>query len=182
MKYFKAFLVVSLIFVFPAVSYLYLRSGFIFRKEALEDLKSEIPLTVKQRSFLLETDSTFFDTKDKLVNVYMKINSQQDESDLYFLAESFKPRNDFSVTAIYEKSNLPSFQDTLFSNIINRVDAAEFIEFFSDTTRLMLSKDELIRKKYGHSQEDFNLAYEHIVILLPMKKRDKLTLIREDEK
>ena len=112
----------------------------------------------------------------------MNISSKQDESDLYFLAESFKPRNDFSLTAIYEKSSLPSFQDTLFSNIINRVDGTEFQEFFSDTTRLILSKDELIRKSYGHSEEDFNLAYEHIVILLPMKKRDKLTLIREDEK
>jgi len=181
-KYFKAILVISLIFIFPAVSYLYLRSGFIFRQDALEELKNEEALSTDLYSYLVMQDSTFFDSKSKLVNVFLDVKTDQDIKDMNFIAGSFKSRKDFSLTAMYNDSSVPSFQDTTYSRLINKIAADDFPQFFTDSSRILLTKENKIRKTYGYSLEDFNLAYEHIVILLPMKKREKLILIREDEK
>jgi len=48
--------------------------------------------------------------------------------------------------------------------------------------RFLLTKDNKIRKTYGQTEDDTKEVYEHTVILLPMKKREKLNLIRDKEK
>lgn len=181
MKYFKAILVVSLIFIFPTVSYLYLRSGFTYRKEALEELKNEVDLSKDQKDFLLAQDSSFFDDETKLVHLYLEVKDANDESDLYFLAENLKQRADFSLVGMYVNTELPSFRDTIYSTTLSRFQIDQD-SFFDGNQRLILSKDHKVRKTYAAGVEEFKKAYEHAVILLPMKKRDKVTLKRENEK
>lgn len=184
MKYFNAILIIALIFILPAGSYLYLRSGFIFRKDTLEELKQEIPLTIDQKELILSQDSTYFNESNRIVNLMMKVQDNQDEKDLYFLAESMKQRKDFTLTAFFVNTELPTLIDTTYSSTINRMTLtpSNTSTFFKENERFILLKNDMIRKIYGNTEDEFNSAYEQMVILLPVKKREKLILIRDNEK
>ncbi len=139
-------------------------------------------LALEQKEFLLSKDSTFFDAEDKIVNLYLKMENEQDEKDLQFLGESMKNRSDLAITALYSNLNLASFSDTIYSKTIQRFPLSAQTAFFDSEERLILTKENKIRKTYGRSVDQFKKAYEHTVILLPVEKKDKITLIREDEK
>ena len=145
-------------------------------------MKSETPFTNSQKNSLLKQDSLIFNAAPESVNLFMKVSTSKDEKDMYFLAESFKSRRDFELTALYDNMDLASMKDTMFSSSINRLKLDASVDFFDSDKRFLLTKDNVIRKTYGTSQDEFNRAYEHTVILLPMKKREKLTLIRDNEK
>ena len=183
MKYIKATIVLLLIFVLPAGSYLYLRSGFIFRKETLDILKNKYPLEADQNNFIDKYDSAIFDRFNKGVTLFQRIKDEQDKKDLYFLAESLKPRLDFHLVAIADSSSYTMIDDTVYSRSIVRVqsDAKEAETFFEDN-RFLLARDSFIRMRYGYSEQDMLDVYEHAVVLLPMKKKDKVKLIRKKEK
>ena len=154
----------------------------MFRKDTLEELKNEVPLREDQKSLLLSQDTSYFNDPDRIVNLMMKVETDKDEKDLYFLAESMKQRKDFTLTAFFSNLELPSLSDTLYSSTINRMELPTSSTFFEDNQRFILLKNDMIRKVYGKSQDEFNAAYEEMVILLPVKKREKLTLIRDNEK
>ena len=112
----------------------------------------------------------------------MKIKDDRDIKDLYFLAESMKERKDFELTALFANQSLMNNLDSEFTHLFTKMPLETSSNFFGEDHRFILLKDDMIRREYGYSQEAFNIAYEQTVMLLPLKKRDKLTLIRDDEK
>ncbi len=154
----------------------------MFRKDKLEKLKNENPLEQAQKAFLLSKDSTYFKNEERTVNLLMKVDNEKDEKDLYFLAENLKERKDFELTGLYSSEDFKTFSDTLYSKTLTRFSTSPETNFFQGDNRFILLKNDLVRSTYGSTQEDFNNAYEETVILLPLKKRDKLILIRDNEK
>lgn len=179
MKLLKTIVVVILIFGLPAGSYLYLRSGFMYRLDTLEILKEKTPLTKQQERIISERELGILDRFNGGVSLFQRINSKQDTTDLYFLAESFKNGKDFQLIALATEQDYQMIDDTVFSNSLYRVqeDEATLDEFFGDS-RFLLAKDSFIRKVYPYGHEEFLRAYEHTVVLLPMKKPDKVKLVR----
>ncbi len=182
LKYIKATIVLLLIFALPAGSYLYLRSGFIFRKETLDHLKNKTALSSDQLGFINAYNPAIIDRYNEGVSLFHRIKNEQDKKDLYFLAESLKPRTDFHLIAIADSSSYAMIDDTIYSRSIVRVQGEDAdIETFFQDNRFLLAKDSFLRMDYGYSKQDMLDVYEHAVVLLPMKKRDKVKLIRKKE-
>jgi len=182
LKYLKATVVVLLIFGLPAGSYLYLRSGFMFRKDTLEFLQEKTPLTSSQNLFLENKALDVFPKLYNGVTLFQRIQSSQDTVDLYFLAESLEPRTDFNLVAIADSNHYRLINDTIFTRSITRIqsDKTSVSNFFEED-RFLLAKDSFIRMDYGYSVQEMLDVYEHAVVLLPMKKRDKVKLVRNKE-
>lgn len=182
LEYIKATVVVLLIFALPAGSYLYLRSGFIFRKETLDILKNKTPLEAAQESFIEKYNSTIYDKYYNGVTLFQRIKDEQDQKDLYFLAESLKPRIDFNLVAIADSSTFHFINDTIYNRAITRVQSeTKDVETFFNDQRFLLARDSFLRNEYGYAKQDMLDVYEHAVVLLPMKKRDKVKLVRKKE-
>ena len=182
MKYLKGIVVIVLVFLFPAVSYWYLRSGFIYRRDALEELKNEVAFTNEQKNTLLALDSNFIDKISDEIFIVMKLKDERDEKDLYFIAENLKSRRDFRVLGLYTHKDLPSYNDTIYQKILSRKFAdTEALDKILNDNRFILGKNGVIRNQYGDSIEMMKKLYEHAIILLPMKKREKIDLKRDKE-
>lgn len=183
MKYFKGILVVSVVFLFPLGSYLYLRSGFNYRKQALEELKNKTELSKSQVEILENsTDSDVLDRVWKGITLIQKVSSEKDIKDALFVAENLTVRPDFQLIAFTDRNQSEFLNDTIYQKTLHRIemDNQTFNQFFEEN-RFILLKDSLIRNTYGSTIEDMKTVYEHTVILLPVKKRDKITLERDAE-
>jgi len=151
----------------------------MYRLDTLEILKEKKALDNNQLNVLNEKSPEMFDGFYKGVSLFQRISSKQDTIDLYFLAESLKSRKDFQIVALADSAHYSMIDDTIYSNSINRVVSDQYAldSFFGDN-RFLLAKDSFLRKEYGYGHEEFLLAYEHSVVLLPMKKKDKVKLVR----
>lgn len=183
MKYFKGILVVFVVFFLPLGSYLYLRSGFNYRKQALEELKQENPLSDFQYETLRRTLPE--DRMNRIIEgitLIQKVDSEKDKKDALFFAENLNVRPDFQLVTISDSEFASFHNDTTYSKTISKIqlDENSVSSFFSDNNYILM-KDSLVRNTYGTSVDDTKKLYEHTVILLPVKKRDKVTLERESE-
>ena len=182
MKYFRGILVVSLVFLLPLGSYLYLRSGFNFRKEALEILKDRSELDSESFAIIEEKASTFKDRYNKGVTLIQRVEDEVDLKDLYFFAENLQVRKDFHLVGLIENSKPELSSDTVFQKTLSRIPLRSTeIDRIMGEQRFILAKDSFVRNTYGVTVEDTKEVYEHAVILLPVKKRDKVKLQRKKE-
>ena len=155
----------------------------MFRKAALDAMKQEIPFDNKQNLYIASIDSSLLNTVAIGVNLFQLVKNEKDEKDLYFFAENLQVRKDFKIFGIYENTLLPTFSDTIYQRTIKRLYNPDMkVEDFMNEHRFILTKDNKKRKTYGHTEADTKEVYEHSVILLPMKKREKLIVIRDNEK
>ena len=183
MKYFKAALVVVLVFLFPLGSYLYIKSGFNYRKAALAVLKNEVPLSPNQLSIIEKTTPIeSIERYNKGVSLFQYVSNEKDIQDMNFVADNLNVRSDFQILAFSDVTNNAFLIDTTYSKTITRIAISKDDKnVLFESNRFLLSKDGFIRKTYGESLEDVKTMYEHAVILLPVKKRDKVSLKRKTD-
>jgi hypothetical protein len=178
-KRLKGIVIILLVFGLPAGSYLYLRSGFMYRLHTLEILKNKTELSTFQHQFITEKDDRIFKDFYHGVTLFEHVQNKKDQKDLYFLAESLKSRSDFNLVAISTHDHYSMIDDTLYSQNIHRIKSTkDSIKSFFGDSRFLLARDSFVRKVYGDSHQEMLDVYEHTVVLLPMKKKEKLDLIR----
>lgn len=178
-----AWVAVILIFLFPAISYLYLRSGFVYRKDALEELAQRNDFTAQQEKAVASLPTNVQNALNSDVFLIQKIQNDSDLKYMNFVSESLHKRQDFNLLAVFEEPYKTALTDTLYSRTLHRVALSKLAtkQLFVDQDFLLL-KDRKVRKTYLDSEEQRKLIYEQSVMLLPMKKREKITLKRDKEK
>lgn len=171
-----------LVFLFPLGSYLYLRSGFNFRKEALEILKNKTEMDDKSFAAIEENSTDFAERYYDGVTLIQRVNDETDLKDLYFFAENLQVRKDFQLVGIIDEVNSSLRSDTIYRNTLSRVFLPKNeIDQIMEEQRFILAKDSFVRNTYGTTVQETKAVYEHTVILLPVKKRDKIKVQRKKE-
>lgn len=168
----------AMVIGFPLVSYLYLKAGFNVRKNALDQLSTEEPFHKKQLDILIPAG---FDTIGKVAEQVIVLHKVDDIAlnHMFKFAKYIPGRTDFHIYTVFnEEQIIPKAKlDSMGINYLQLNDE-EIREVFNDHYNLLI-KNMKVRKYYGNSDENYKLLYKHTVILLPIKKREKLELKRK---
>ncbi len=190
---FSVLLVLVILFVFPAISYWYLREGFSYRKAALSELGNYGSLPKLQ---ILTIDGTVLqsDSVGKTVFYAAFINDAHRASrkNLSALFNQFKDRVDYTFLLVDGDSNEEGFK--------RQQDGAKFYHFVAPSATIdsicgLFAKDEqapmmLMSDTKGNIRNFYksfeSVDFQHIVkqttVLLPVTKTVKPQLTRDVEK
>lgn len=182
MNLFQKVIIVVFMLGFPLVSYYYIKMGFNMRKNALDHLKNEIAFDANQSVLLKNIDSVAYNKwSDEVLIVHRVKDGNMDE--MYKFADYLDGRKDFNILALFNNPASKCLQDTIYSQMITRT----FLPQGSIDTILGTGVDNQLcyklkkRSSYKSDQEGIGTLYKHTIILLPLKKKDKLDLKREEE-
>ena len=165
MRYLIAFAVVIMLFVLPAGSWWYLQSGFNYRKQILEDIKPKRALAQQgeDEKGMMAVEKVF---KDKITVFASGTNIDSKKQDIIDrIAEKYGNRDYFQFKTMRElqselsQGDLSTHRDSIY----------------------LIDKDLLIRNAYSWSDEDVKKLVEHTAALLPVPKREKISLKRDLE-
>lgn len=186
-KHLNTILILFLIVGFPLGSYLYLKSGFNYRKEVLEEvtIKGEYTDFLKNDYFSPDKGHTIlftkFESKDgdriqKLAKVL-----EQFDSNKSFKIVGLSNGLDETISRIF-KSAFNANQGMLIQNL--PAEALDQNNFSTDGRNAMLvDTASQIRAYYDFSQPgDFNKMIEHVATVLPRKIEKDIVLERDKEK
>lgn len=182
MNLFQKIIIIVFIIGFPFVSYYYLKMGFNIRKDALDHLKNEIPFNTSQTDLISNIDTSLFSKWSKEVLIIHRVKDDNLD-EMHKFAEYLKGRNDFNILALTSDAGSIVLQDTSYSSVITKAyfSENEINEIMDSNVDNQLCYKLKKRSSYQSTQEGIGLLYKHTIILLPVKKRDKLNLKRENE-
>lgn len=156
---------VSMIIIFPAVSWYYLQSGLNYRKAALEELKPKGDLTRDVTKIdQLKGKTTLIQLQD--VDM-VKLNSIYNQ---YQLAETFQVLSHIESDDLSKKWYV--LDDLSLAALRNQYETASFV---------LVDTSLQVRNTYAHSDEDFIKMVEHLAIVMPRKKDKDIKIRREEE-
>jgi len=165
MRYLIAFAVVIMLFVLPAGSWWYLQSGFNYRKQILEDIQPKRSLVQldENESGLTSVEALF---KDKITVFAAGTNIDSKKQDIIDrIAEKYGNRDYFQFKTMRE---------------IQEASVQSILSSHPDSVYL-IDNDMLIRNAYSWSDDDIRKLVEHTAALLPVPKREKISLKRDLE-
>jgi hypothetical protein len=179
-------IVLILVIGLPVVSYYYLKSGYLFRKDALEYMQLNIPVDYQ------DIDPTG-DIETKLNSEVQLIHFQQDSVDksqlerLGKVQELFNESDKFSILTIGNAENLDPFLSSKISQASNWHYIAnqaylDTLNIFSKEKLLLIDSIKMARAQYSFDEKQMGDLVKHITVLFPIKKRSKIRLERETKK
>lgn len=171
MKAVKIIAILSLLVIFPAISYLYLIRGYNFRLEALNELAPKMEIDIFDHAPLASQES---------LKQHASIIYNADEANALDL-----------LTPVFEEfSHRSEFQMFGFT-----IDSTKFLDdYHNDQWKLIYGKypyekdlalidtAAVIRNYYTLDSSSFTSLGQHIPIIIPRKKEQDIVLKREDEK
>jgi len=165
MKYLIPTAVVIMIFVLPAISWWYLQSGFNYRKQVLQEIQPKGQLAASSWS----------------------------EEDLASMELLFKE----NITVFSSASSLNNKQLDIMKRLVQKYGNRDFFQFisgrdfsldgsfpfntFSEDSIYLIDKEMFIRNSYGWNDNDIKKLVEHTAALLPIPKRETISLKRDLE-
>lgn len=170
-KYLGSITLVLLLIGLPLGSYLYLRKGFEFRKELIDELKTGESLKIP-----IASDSTAIPMKGACTIVSVNGNAE----DLLNLYDQFKDARGFQLAAQLDEQKikqlderrkreldkpLPKNYFPLDDQVTQALKSA-----YTDKAYLILDSTGMVRKTYAASKEDLKKIAGHITVLLPLYK------------
>jgi hypothetical protein len=142
--------------IFPFVSWYYIKQGFNYRKQVLDELADKIELDT---SSIDSIDNWLI--KDKVVI----INLHGDTSTVAKLDNQFKSVKDFVMLSTSEFG----------APILSHKSHQYFEQVAEGKKYLLIDNGGLIRYKYNEDPEELKLMVKHIATLIPfVEKRKKL--------
>lgn len=160
--------------VFPAVSWLYLKRGFNYRKQILKELEQKIPFT----DTLLTSDSTLISFKGKCT----LLSLTADQNTLNGIYRQFKEARGFQLVSNvnseefrkeYKKSN--SEIDVIIRNSYKRVDSLQFEKLKQQYGgKAFVLIDSLNQVRNTYTENDVAKLISHIPPLLPYYDEKKM--------
>jgi hypothetical protein len=171
MKAVKVVAVLSLLVIFPAISYLYLIKGYNFRLEALQQLEAKKTLEVFNYSPVV----TLEDILGRATIVY-NADKKQAYDMLSPIYEQFSHRPDFQMIGFtIDQNNIDSSAISFQWRMVNSAYPFEKDLALIDTSGT-------IRNYYMLDSVSFTALGQHIPIIIPRKKDPDIVLKRDDEK
>jgi hypothetical protein len=178
MKLARAIAVLTVIVVFPAISWYYLNRGAAWRIQGLEAMKDKIAIELPQ--------SPLVDDEGKMVTGFgtdfvIAVNVEPDKSiaDLNKIAELFSHREDVILLSFNGGSAELNEAWTVVDCSVSPC-GAWTEQLYSDNFNAALIDDSLyIRNIYDLNEKgQMKLLAEHGVILFPVEKHEKIELKR----
>lgn len=183
-KYLVATAIVIILIGLPIGSYLYLRSGFMYRLEALQTLESkgDFPDSLLCLNSSSDLQSTKLNRKTLLLAQFKDTGHEEElKNNLRLLNDQFSDSKTFQMVWLLDSSVNKSLNQDL--DILNcNVDKLQLDELFLDNELMLVDTSLQIRNRYSYSAERFKKVVEHLAIILPREKRKNIVLQRESEK
>lgn len=170
-KHFNGILLLLVLVGLPFGSYLYLKSGFQFRKRLIDELQTKAALkdTLTQGGTLIPTRG-----RCTVVNIS---GEPQNPISLY---DQFKDAKGFQLVGLVDTLDMSKYSEKRQKNIAAslsknyfRLDSAKVVslqQLYPNTQFLILDTMGLVRKVYAGGTEDMKKIAGHITVLLPLYK------------
>lgn len=168
------FMLALFLIILPAGSWLYLKKGFNYRKQIMEELETKTPL----KTVLLTKDSSIISLKNKCT----LLSLSQNEKHLKDIYRQFKEARGFQLVANlnnevfkseYKKSNAEI--ESLINNSYKQLDSVQFHELilqYKNTDFVLIDSLSQIRNTY--TANDMANLISHIPPLLPYFDEKKM--------
>lgn len=166
MKMIRTIAVLSMIVLFPAISYYYLSSGFNYRKEVLESLKPKGTYSDWSNTHGLNIP---LDSDEKNRVSLLVVRGGEEMDDKYTqLIEQFEGTENFQILFV-NGDNMGDFKLGESSN------AGAFVHNHQKDVKLemdmlLIDHNGMVRSDYQATDDDFKLLIRDIASILPKKK------------
>ena len=172
-------ILVGFLILAPLISYVYLKQGYKFRKEALTELESKgkvTPFKIQIDSSLVLSDE---DVNGKVSVISYIENEPENWAYLTAIYHQYKNRKEFNmwtfapkVTVVDSIKNLPAWSQIEMSSAAYRafVESSMPKQEMPAHHHILLDTTPELRRVYGTSPEEKRKLIEHIVIVLPRTK------------
>lgn len=166
MKSLRVLSVIFLLFAFPIVSYLYLKSGYNFRFKALQELQPKTAITDFQYLSVPDSNSINIDALKGKVTILFDYNEKGQESMLQPLFDEFSHREDFQLIGLISDSST-------IIGISDEEGHKQWIWAFGnypyEKSISLIDTSLTIRNYYDFDSVSFLKMGQHIPIILPRK-------------
>jgi len=182
---FNAFMTLLVIIGLPLGSYLYLKKGFTYRKEALDEMKVE--RTIDWNDFGLMTAVSSEKVNDPSIIVYAPFNGDGSEGlaeDLNNLHRQYGERSEIRFTLGGDTELRRSMIQQISQKLIKElyISDAQLPQMFTENKLYLIDPDGGIRGEYDRKRiEEMQKLVKHISILLPLEKKKQIQLVRKKE-
>jgi hypothetical protein len=180
MRKLRIILVVLVLIGFPAVSWIYLKSGLRWRVDA----QQETARKEKPGNFTLQSEDGTIVSRDALEGMYtlaaMPSNAVE-TGHLLMLWSQFQVRNDFQILILRDANRPAITGDTtwLYASCASGCENLLELCFAEDNTAALLDNALYLRGRYRlDSKDDMRRLIEHLAVVLPIEKRERIELKR----
>ncbi len=178
MKLARTIAVLTVIVVFPAMSWYYLNRGAAWRIAGLDAMREKITLEVPN-SLLMDDDGEVVAGLGTDFVIAVNVDPNKEVTDLNKIAELFSHRGDVLLLSFNGRSSDLNAAWTVLDCGVSPCDEWS-AQLFSETSNAALIDDSLyLRNTYDLNVEgQIKLLAEHGVILFPVEKSKKIKLKR----
>ena len=182
-KYLAATAIVIILIGLPIGSYLYLRSGFLYRVEVLHELESKGESSNSMDCDALASSGEIdLDPKTLLLAQFSNpVHEQELKTKLRLLNDQFSDSETFQMVWLMDSGSVPDL-DADENILLCEMDASQLNFVFEDHELVLVDTSMQIRNRYLYSVEKFKRVVEHLAIILPREKKKNIVLQRESER
>ncbi len=166
-KAFVSFAVLFMLVIAPAVSYVYLKKGFDYRLESIDQLK-EKEISAELRDYIDEQDP--FKGNARLLH-FPSSNLSGELKVLDAIDERIVDRDRFDIVSFSSEPSLERVDKIDFKS----VDATAT----SDYQFLLLDTSNVVRAVYPYSKDVGSDIMRHLSVVIPVPTKREITLLRD---
>ena len=167
-KYIAATAVVLLLIIAPLGSYMYLRTGFTYRLDYIQELKpeSQVPFTIGKQQFIVKTNG-------KVRLVHIPQNDVQGEIDVLTEVD-----NNIVTREFYEAYSFAPATYKKEDSTIKFVSDST-ITYYGEAPILMIDRNGLLRFEYELNNETAKKLIKHLSVMIPRPEKVEVKLKRD---
>jgi hypothetical protein len=183
MRVLRIIIILLVIIGFPAMSWIYLKSGLKWRVSAQDATEKKSVLA----DFTLLGGDSIRMTPADLLGTYYVVGRPADDISIAHLVkihEQFHARPDFHILMIVQDSLVSQPVDTIGTRTrcILGCEKLETLLFEDNYTAAIVDDSLYVRGRYDlTSLEQMRKMVEHLAVVLPIEKREKIELKRGDK-
>lgn len=165
--------ILALLILFPLISYLYLKWGYNFRLEALQELEPKGEIQIDPTPFFLKQDT--FQNIDFEGRVTIAYNGSTEFSSMVEpIFEEFSHREEFLVLSMNSDSSINN-------EILSKFNIGDQwvllnADYPMEKDLALIDTAGVIRNYYNVDSLDFKNLGKHIPIVLPRKKEEDIVM------
>ncbi len=184
MKKFKTLLILCVLVVFPAISWVFLKYGLEWRKEAVANLTPKADISA------LAVNSGAFITQDEVRNLFigkttlLDLTGQSESPRLIEINDQFQTSNTFQYVAFHQSNEARENSDIAPDNHLSMYDD-EFENvksYFKDADFVIIDTSGAVRQYYqGINEKVYNAIIEDLAVVIPRKKPKDIGIRKSDQ-
>lgn len=173
MKSIRAIAVLSLLVLFPLVSYLYLRQGYYFRLNALKELESKTKLSEFNYKSIDPQVTYDFESLSGKTTLLYNHDVDQSKGMMDPIYNEFSHRDDFQVIGFTQDTTHLNTQNSVLESSQWKIANAKYKW---DKQVTLVDSGGYIRNYYALDSLSFLSLGQHIPIILPRKKEKDIKM------